>query len=188
VKVAIQAGADLVPAYHFGSSQMLSVTGASQSFVLFQSLRLCLNVHSRRTGTCTHHAIHARAGAMAGGAVCAPASTHCNSIRHGREAGSYIIVRARHQKSGKSLCRRHARAVTPPAHVDVLLLGPLQPAAAAQARHPQRGRPDCCGCERCRSIPGRGLWSCASGSRLRCLGSVVLSSLSDVTGNSMTCR
>lgn len=28
VKVAIQAGADLVPAYHFGSSQMLSVTGA----------------------------------------------------------------------------------------------------------------------------------------------------------------
>ena len=30
VKVAIQAGADLVPAYHFGSSQMLSVTGAAR--------------------------------------------------------------------------------------------------------------------------------------------------------------
>ncbi|KAK9827733.1 hypothetical protein WJX81_007274 [Elliptochloris bilobata] len=30
VKVAIQAGADLVPAYHFGSSQMLSVTGTPE--------------------------------------------------------------------------------------------------------------------------------------------------------------
>lgn len=77
---------------------------------------------------------------------------------------SFVCVARRESQqhiTSTVVCGRHAGAVAPPAHIDVLLLGPRQPAAAAQARHPQCGRANCCGCEQCLARLCRSVQLCA---------------------------
>ena len=58
------------------------------------------------------------------------------ALLHASQCPANVALNALSHKC--TLLGRHAGAVAAPAHIAVLLLGPRKPAAAAQARHPQR--------------------------------------------------